>query len=96
MFEEFTPERLREIEARWKSDVDRKLDRVVRFIDKNEALLIMLTEREIDRKALRKAIIEKSLAGLIYGSVAAVIALIWTGAKAELMTLIDAMRAIRK
>lgn len=83
MFEELTPERLKEIETRWKSDVDKKLDYVVKFIDEYGPMVKMLMEREIDRRALRKAIIEKTLAGLVWGAIVSIGALIWTGLKTE-------------
>lgn len=83
MSDELTPERIKEIEVRWKSDVDSKLDRVIRFIDANEALMKMLTEREIDRRALRRAVIEKTLAGLIWGGIVGLGALAWAGLESE-------------
>ena len=48
MFDELTPERLKEIEARWKSDVDRKLDAMQVQLDElhkvGAALTAQLTE----------------------------------------------------
>jgi len=96
MFEELTPEKIREIEARWKSDVDRKLDRVVRFIDANEELLAMLMERELDRKALRKAVMEKTLAGLVWGAIVGVLALAWAGLKSEAHDLAGFFKGVSK
>ena len=61
-----TPEEIKLVEARWKSDVDKKLDQLVSFADKYEQLLDMLMERERDRDKLRKAIIEKTLTGLTW------------------------------
>lgn len=57
------PEDFKKVENRWKSDVDLKLDRLVRFADTYEDYLRMCLEREITRKKLRDAFIEKSLIG---------------------------------
>ena len=43
---DFTPEEIRRLETRWKSDVDLKLDRLVAFADKYEGYLETLSERE--------------------------------------------------
>lgn len=96
MLDDLTPERIKEIETRWKSDVDAKLDRVIRFIDANEALLKMLTEREIDRRALRKAVIEKTLAGLVWGGIVGIGALAWAGIKAEATDLVSYLKGVQK
>lgn len=96
MGDELTPERIKEIETRWKSDVDSKLDKMIRFIEANEALLKMLTEREIDRRALRKAVIEKTLAGLIWGSVVGLGALAWTGLKSEATDFLGYLKGASK
>ena len=61
-----TSEEISSIEARWKSDVDLKLDRMIRFADAYEAYLKLCLEREIDRKLIRRAVIEKSLAGALW------------------------------
>lgn len=82
-----SPEEIKKIETKWKSDVDKKLDHLVAFIDRYNGLLIELAEREVNRKALRKAVIEKSLSGLIWMGVAGIAALIWSGAKAEFTDL---------
>lgn len=47
---DFTPEEIRRLETRWKSDVDLKLDRLVRFADKYEGYLEALTAREKRRE----------------------------------------------
>lgn len=46
---DFTPEEIRRLETRWKSDVDLKLDRLIRFVDKYEGYLESLTLREKNR-----------------------------------------------
>ena len=84
MNDELTPERLRHIEARWKSDVDAKLDRVIRFIESNEAFIKMLMERESYRAAVRKAIVEKTLAGLIWAAIVGLATLAYAGFKSEI------------
>lgn len=43
---DLTPEELRKIEGRWKSDVDKKLDRLVRIADKHEPFIEELIRRE--------------------------------------------------
>lgn len=84
MNEELTPERIRQIEARWKSDMDRKMDKVIQFIDLYSPLLTMLAEREVDRRALRKAVIEKSLAGLVWAAIVGLATLAYAGLKSEI------------
>ena len=56
---------LRRADDRWRVDVDAKLDRLIRFADKYESFIQMLSEREGERKVLRRAVIEKSLGALI-------------------------------
>lgn len=96
MFDDLTPERIREIEARWKSDVDAKLDRVVRFIEANESFIKMLTERESYRSALRKAVIEKTLAGLVWAAIVGMVSLLWTGLKSEAVDLSNYFKGLGK
>lgn len=59
-------ERLKQIETRWKSDVDFKLDRLVRIADKYEKFLEMLLDREEASAKWRNAVIEKSTVGLVW------------------------------
>ena len=96
MADDLTPERIRQIELRWKSDVDSKLDRVVRFIDKNEALLNMLTEREAYRAAVRKAVIEKTLTALVWAAIVTVVSLTWAGLKSETAELSNYLKGLGK
>lgn len=72
------------IETRWKSDMDKKVDRLVRFADAHEAFLILLVERETARKKLRDALIEKTIFALILGGVGAVGTAVWSYLKINL------------
>ena len=92
----FTPEELKMIEARWKSDVDFKLDALLEFNEKYAATMQLLLEREQRRAALQKAIIEKSLSGLIYAMLAGLIALAWAGIKVGAREFVDATQHLRK
>lgn len=66
------------LEGRWKSDVDLKLDRLIKFAEKNEGFLGLLMDREIARKKLRDALIEKTLGAILLGGVLAVGAAVWS------------------
>lgn len=57
------------IEMQWKSDVDLKLDRLVRFADAYEAYLKLCMEREQQMKDLRRAVIEKTIIGLAWATI---------------------------
>lgn len=89
-------EEIRRIETRWKSDVDSKLDALIRAEEENRkkysAFLDILIQRETDRAALRKSVIEKTLAGLIWMAVVGLISLAWSGARSEFGMLMDAVR----
>lgn len=89
---EFTEEQKKEIELRWKSDVDEKLDKMIAFMDKTESFLDMLILREASRAALHKAIIEKTLSGIAGAAVLALLALLWAGVKTEYSEFINAMK----
>ena len=82
-FDDFTEDQLRQIEAKWKSDIERKMDELMGFVSRNEGFLNMLIAREQRRADIQKAIIEKTLTGLIVSGFVAVGALIWTGMKTE-------------
>ena len=62
-----SPEEMRRIETQWKSDVDFKLDQLITFVKEYEDYLKLCLERERDKKALRDAVIEKSLVGAVWG-----------------------------
>ena len=87
-------ERLRQIEARWKSDMDLKVDSLVAFAKKYEGLLEMLIEREKERAAMRKAVIEKTLAGLIWAGIVGLLSLAWNGLHVELRGAAQAIKSI--
>lgn len=85
--------RLRQIEGRWKSDVDLKLDRMIAFVEKNETFIDMLIEREASRARLRTAVIEKTLSGLILTAVVGLLSLAWSGLS---MNVTAAWQSIKK
>lgn len=85
-------EEIRKIEARWKSDVDVKLDKLLSFHEEYGPLLLKLAARESRYEALQKAVIEKTLAGLIWMGIAGTAALIWSGIKVELNEFIAYFR----
>lgn len=76
-FDELSPERIRQINTRWKSDVDLKLDRLCHFADSYEDYLKLCLKREVDRDRLRMAIIEKTWGALILAGLGMVGAAIW-------------------
>ena len=82
--DELTPQRLREIEGRWKSDVDAKLDRLCRFADRYQAYLELCIDNESERKKLRHAVMEKTLIGLAWGGVVFIGLAIWHYVRAAL------------
>lgn len=94
--EPFTPEELKMIEARWKSDVDFKLDAMLEFMEEFKPLMKMLAEREARKVRVQQAIIDKSLAGLVYAALAALLALTWAGMKVGAREFIDMTKDFRK
>lgn len=94
--DDFTPEDYRRFETRWKSDVDLKLDRMVRFMDKSEHFLDQLMVREAEKAAVRRAIIEKSTVALIVGAITGLCILIISGTIAEAQKFVDGVRQIKK
>ena len=93
---EMTQEELKMIEARWKSDVDSKLDKLISDLEarrgKYDTFMNMLMEREAARNAMRKAVIEKTLAGLIWMVVVGFVSLVWSGTRHEFTQMIDTWR----
>ena len=69
-FDELTEDRIRQIEATWKSDIEGKID--------------MLIKRELRRERLWDAIIDKGLTMLIVSGAVALFSLAWSGAMGEL------------
>lgn len=89
---EYTADQLKLLEAQWKSDVDGKLDKMVRFMDKTERFLDMMIDREAKRALLRDAIITKSVWLLVGGALAFVVHAIWN----ETNMLIEAARSAKE
>ena len=88
-------ERRKQIDLRWKSDVDLKLDSLVAFSKKYETLLQMLIEREAKRERLRSAIIEKTLSALVLAAVVGLLSLAWSGLTMDLKTALQAIRGTK-
>lgn len=80
-FERLTPEEMKHIDARWKSDMDKKVDRLLRFANTYEEYLKLCLERELDSKKIRRAVIEKSLAGAIWVMASVVAIALWNYAR---------------
>lgn len=82
---DLTPEEIKRIEGRWKSDVDLKLDRLVKFADTHEPFLTLLLEREKERvefwKAMRQHAAKVGIGSLITGGFYA----LWLGIKQLMM-----------
>ena len=71
-----TEEEIKIIEARWKSDMDKKVDKLLGIADKfsifqasYEEYLKIALEREINSKKWRNAVIEKSMIGFIWAAI---------------------------
>lgn len=79
-----TDEEIRKTESRWKSDMDKKMDRMCEFADKYEDYLALCLEREQSRKKLRDALIEKTLGALILSGVAVAGIAAWNYLKLQL------------
>lgn len=84
--------RLRQLEGRWKSDVDLKLDKLVAFADRYEKLLEMLVKREAKREIFRDAVIEKTTSALILAGVLGLLALVWAGVGSEIKAIVNSVR----
>lgn len=68
--DELSADRLRQIESRWKSDVDLKLDKMLRFAEKYEGYLILCLKREQERDELRQALTKNLLGSVILAGMA--------------------------
>ena len=88
-------ERRKQIDIRWKSDVDLKLDSLVEFAKKYETLLQMLIDREAKRERLRAAIIEKTLSALILSAVVGLLSLAWAGLSADIGQMVKSVRSVK-
>lgn len=97
---ELTPQEIKDIEIRWKSDVDKKLDELLRNQyergSKYDAFIDMLIKREADRAEIRKAIIHKTLGGLALAGVLGLVSLVWTGMKSEVSSVLEALNSLTK
>jgi len=97
---ELTPEEIKNIEMRWKSDVDSKLDELLRCERerscKYDTFIDMMIQREEDRADLRKAIIQKTLGGLVLAGVLGMFGLIWAGVKTESREILEALNTLLK
>ena len=71
-----TEEEIKQIEARWKSDIDKKMDRLVEIAERfsifqaaYEEYLKMALDREMNSKKWRQAVMEKSTIGFIWAAI---------------------------
>ena len=96
---EMTQEELKMIETRWKSDVDKKLDTLINaereHREKYGVFIEMLMKREVDAAALRRAVMEKTLAGLIWMVVVGLVSLVWSGTRHEFSEFVNAWKSIK-
>jgi hypothetical protein len=70
---------IRRIEARWKSDVDLKLDKMLARSEKYDQFLDMLMRRESSREALRQVMIQKGVGATVWAIVLGACTLLWAG-----------------
>lgn len=70
---------IRRIEARWKSDVDLKLDKMLARSEKYDQFLDMLMRRESSREALRQVMIQKGVGATVWAIVLGAATLLWAG-----------------
>ena len=70
---------IRRIEARWKSDVDLKLDKMLARSEKYDQFLDMLMHRESSREALRQVMIQKGVGATVWAIVLGACTLLWAG-----------------
>ena len=98
-WDDLSDEKIRRIEAQWKSDVDTKLDKLIATEEarakKYDAFIETLIKRELDRAAMRKAVIEKTLSGLVWMAVIGLLSLAWSGAKQEVFGVVNALKGGR-
>ena len=91
-----TDEEIRRLDATWKSDVDKKIDRMVAFMDKTERFIDVLIEREKSKQTVRRAIIDKSLTALIWGVIVGLSVLVVSGIRSESQHFIESIKSLRK
>ena len=70
---------IRRIEARWKSDVDLKLDKMLARSEQYDQFLDMLMRRESSREALRQVMIQKGVGATVWAIVLGACTLLWAG-----------------
>lgn len=70
---------IKRIDARWKSDVDTKLDKMLARSEKYDQFLDMLMKREESREALRQIFIQKGVGAVVWSVVLGTCTLIWVG-----------------
>jgi len=95
-----TDEEIRRIEARWKSDVDLKLDALIRAEHdrgvKYDAFLDMLVAREKGRAEIRRAIIEKGIIALSVYCVGLMGTFMWDAVVQHWKAAVDAAAQVRR
>ena len=71
-----TEEEIKRIDASWKSDVDKKLDRVISIAERfslfqssYEEYLKSALEREMNSKKWRRAVMEKTTVGFVWAAI---------------------------
>lgn len=100
MREELTADDIRRIEARWKSDVDLKLDALIKaerdHREKYDAFIDMLIKREQSRATFRMAIIEKGIIALSIYFVGLLGTFMWDSITQHWKAAVDAAAAVRK
>lgn len=100
MPDKLTPDDIRRIEARWKSDVDLKLDALIAaeeaHREKYDAFIDMLIQRERSRAEFRRAIIEKGIIALTIYFVGLLGSFMWEAVQQHWKAAVDAAAAVRK
>lgn len=91
-----TEEEIRRIDATWKSDVEKKIDRMIAFMDKTERFIDVLIDREKSREEVRRAIIDKSITALVWGAFVGLGLLLASGLRTEAAHFIDSLKNLRK
>lgn len=97
--EDLTPEAVRLIEARWKSDIEQILEVLLRrsaeqiaFQKKYEQHLEAQIEAANRWKKAQDAIIHKTLGALAWGAVLGLLSLIWHGLQYDMRNVVDAVK----
>jgi ribosomal protein S3AE len=93
---EMSDDEIRRIEARWKSDIEKKVDSLVAFASEYQDFLRILIKREQRRLEFREAVIQKSVIALVMSGIGFVCALVYAGAKTEIVEAMAAIKDLRK